>query len=631
MGTSTPPTTRLYFGSFELDPHTGELWKSGQPVKLPPQPTKLLIFLAGRRGELVTREEIKESLWGADTFVDFEQGLNFCIKKIRFALGDNPDQPEFIQTLPRRGYRFIGAVQSQARDEGKKEEIADKDVSVSPSRKPWLLSAVVFIALVILAVGYAVHRHFQSAAQQHPTRIMLVVLPFQAMSDEPRQQYFSDGMTEELITQLGRMNPDRLGVIARASAEQYKRTPKSVQQIGKDLGVDYVIEGSARTDGTRVRITAQLIQVRDQTHLWAKEYDRELRDILVLQNDVARDAANEISVELSARNSIQINPHPVNPAAYEAYLQGRHYWNQRNEEAERKALAYFQQAIAIDPDYAAAYAGIADCYAVLTIDAGLVPDETFRKATAAAQRALELDDSLAEAHASLATLKMTYERDWVGAEREYRRALELNPNYALAHQWFAEYWMTKRNFDEALAEITRAQKLDPLSLMINTEVGWVYYFTHRQDRAIEQFRHVLVLDPNFTYAKFCLGLAYEQKGAYGEALPLLEGVVTEWQGDPGAMAALSHAYASSGDREHAKQLLDRLIHPPDQRYVEPLFVADAYAGLNDKDHAFEWLNKYSTRPTMYVASLKIKADPRLDNLRSDTRYRELLQKMGLPQ
>jgi tetratricopeptide (TPR) repeat protein len=249
----------------------------------------------------------------------------------------------------------------------------------------------------------------------------------------------------------------------------------------------------------------------------------------------------------------------------------------------------------------------------------------------AAQRALELDDSLAEAHASLATLKMTYERDWSGAEREYRRALELNPNYALAHQWFAEYWMTTRNFDEALAEITKAQRLDPLSLMINTEVGWVYYFTHRQDRAIEQYRHVLVLDPNFTYAKFCLGLAYEQKGVYGDALPLLEGAVAEWGGDPGAMAALSHAYASSGDREHAKQLLDRLIQLRDQRYVEPLFIADAYAGLNDKDHAFEWLNKYSTHPTMYVASLKIKADPRLDNLRSDTRYRELLQKMGLPQ
>lgn len=438
-------------------------------------------------------------------------------------------------------------------------------------------------------------------------------------------------MTEELITQLGRMNPDRLGVIARASAEQYKRIPKSVQQIGNDLGVDYVIEGSARTDGIRVRITAQLIQVRDQTHLWAKEYDRELRDILVLQNDVARDAAKEISIELSARSRVQISPHPLNPIAYEAYLQGRYYWNQRNEAAERKAIAYFQQAVAIDPDYAAAYAGIADCYAVLTIDAGLVPDEIFRKAMVAAQRALELDDSLAEGHASLATLKMTYERDWGGAEREYRRALELNPNYALAHQWFAEYWMTTRNFDEALAEITKAQELDPLSLMINTEVGWVYYFTHRQDRAIEQYRHVLVLDPSFTYAKFCLGLAYEQKGAYGDALPLLEEAVTEWAGDPGAMAALSHAYASSGEREHAKQLLDRLIHPRDQRHVEPLFVADAYAGLNDKDHAFEWLNKYSTRPTMYVASLKIKADPRLDNLRSDTRYRELLQKMGLPQ
>ena len=403
MDTSTTPSTRYYFGPFELDPRTGELWKSGRPVKLPPQPTKLLVFLASQRGELVTREEIKESLWGANTFVDFEQGLNFCIKKIRSALGDNPDQPEFIQTLPRRGYRFIALVQYQARNQGRKEEITDKDVSVSHSSRPWpkLLPAVALIALVILTVSYALHRHFQSVEQQHPKRIMLVVLPFQSMSDEPRQQYFSDGMTEELITQLGRMNPDRLGVIAPASAEQYKRIPKSVQQIGKDLGVEYVIEGSARTDGTRVRITAQLIQVRDQTHLWAKEYDRELRDILVLQNDVARDAAKEISIELSARSRVQISPHALNPVAYEAYLQGRYYWNQRNEVAERKALAYFQQAVAIDPDYAAAY-------------------------------------------------------DQHGGGM----GLLLHPS---------------------------------------------------PDRAIEQYRHVLVLDPNFTYAKFCLGLAYEQK------------------------------------------------------------------------------------------------------------------------
>ncbi len=632
MATQTKPRESVFFGEFELDRRTGELRRNGSILKLQPQPAKVLSILVGRSGEVVTRQELSQEVWGAETYVDFERGLNFAIGQIRSVLEDDAEHPHFVETVPKRGYRFIAPVQSQALDERRKAQVADKDVSASLSRKSWrkVLPALALVALSMLVAGYAGYRYFRPVAQQHSQRIMLVVLPFQSMSDEPRQQYFSDGMTEELITQLGRMNPSRMGVIARASAEQYKKSPKSIEQIGKDLGVDYVIEGSARTDGTRVRITAQLIQVRDQTHLWAKEYDRELRDILVLQNDVARDAAKEVSIELSARSSLQISPHALNPAAYEAYLQGRYYWNQRNEEAERKALAYFQQAIAIDPDYAEAYAGIADCYAVLTIDAGLVPEETFRKATAAAQRALELDDSIAEAHASLATLKMTYERDWAGAEREYRRSLELNPNYALAHQWFAEYWMTNRNFDEALAEITTARRLDPLSLMINTEVGWVYYFTHRQDRAIEQYRHVLVLDPNFTYAKFCLGLAYEQKGVYGDALPLLGAALAEWPEDAGATAALSHAYASSGDKQHAEQLLDLLIHPRDQRYIEPLFIADAYAGLNDKDRAFEWLNKYSTRPTMYVASLKIKADPRLENLRSDPRYRELLQKMGLP-
>jgi TolB-like protein len=335
---------------------------------------------------VVTRQELSQEVWGAETYVDFERGLNFAIGQIRSVLEDDAEHPHFVETVPKRGYRFIAPVQSQALEERGIAQVTDKDVSKSLSRKSWrtVLPGLALIALSMLAAGYAGYRYFRPVARQHAQRIMLVVLPFQSMSDEPRQQYFSDGMTEELITQLGRMNPDRMGVIARASAEQYKKSPKSIEQIGKDLGVDYVIDGPARTDGTRVRITAQLIQVRDQTHLWAKEYDRELRDILVLQNDVARDAAKEVSIELSARSRLQISPHALNPAAYEAYLQGRYYWNQRNEEAERKALAYFQQAIAIDPDYAAAYAGIADCYAVLTIDASLVPEETFRKATAAA-------------------------------------------------------------------------------------------------------------------------------------------------------------------------------------------------------------------------------------------------------
>jgi len=626
------------FGSFEVDLNAGELRQKGVRIKVQEQPFRILVVLLEHPGEIVTREHLRERLWASDTFVDFEHSLNAAIKKLRQALHDDAESPRFIETIPKRGYRFIAPVETNG--SGTLASVPPTAASVrgkSPQqggrhekiRRAALLAGVV--AVVLAMFGGAMMWRRIASTKPAIGKVMLAVLPFDNLSSDPSQDYFAEGMTEELITQLGRYNPERLGVIARTSAEQYRHAHKTVAQVGKELGVDYVVEGSARREGLQVRITAQLIQVHDQTHLWAKEYDREISDILKLQNNVALDLTREISVELSSRDGIQLSPHSVDPVAYDAYLQGRYYLSQRSEEAERKALAYFQLAIASDPDYAPAYAGIADSYAVLTIDAGLVPDEAFHKAMIAARRALELDDSLAEAHASLATLKMAYERDWAGSEHEYRRALELNPNYTLAHQWFAEYWMTTGHLPEALIEITKAQKLDPLSPMIGTEVGWVYYFGHQQDQAIEQYRRVLTSDPTFTYATFCMGLSFEQKGMYAEAIRLLQLAAAAWPNDPGTVAALSHAYASSGNTTRAKELLDDLIRLRHHRHVEPLFIADAYAGLHNKDEAFKWLNIYASRPTMYIASLKIKADPRLDNLRSDPHYRDLLQKMRLPQ
>ncbi len=429
LGVGTTRTSVFRFGAFELDLSSSELRKAGVRVKLPPQPFKVLALLARRPGELATRKEIQQQIWGSETFVDFEEGLNFCIKQIRTALGDDAEAPRYIETLPRRGYRFIAPVEEPGHPAG---------------------------------------------------RTMLAVLPFENLSGDSEQDYFSNGLTEEMITQLGRLQPERLSVIARTSAMTYKGSNKTVDQIGRELGVDYLLEGSVRREGDQVRITAQLIQVRDQAHLWAQSYDRNVSSILAVQGEVARAIAGEIKVAVTPEETRRLaSARPVNPDAHEAYLKGRFHWYKLSRVHLDTALDYFQLALEKDPNYALAYVGIAYVWASRG-DCGLVPSrEAFPKVKAAALKARELDDTLAEVHELLANVRFFYEWDWGGAEREFQRAIQLNSNSAELRFYYSDFLISMRRPREWKAEIERALELDPFNFFLQCFFGWHLLYLRR--------------------------------------------------------------------------------------------------------------------------------------------------------
>lgn len=488
------------------------------------------------------------------------------------------------------------------------------------------------VTVVVVAVGtaiYVVRERNGSPAKPPAGRIMLAVLPFDNLSGDPEQEYFSDGLTEEMISQLGRLQPLRLGVIARTSAMHYKGTRKGIREIGRELGVDYILEGTVRRAGERVRISAQLIQVRDQTHLLAESYERDLRDVLALQSDVARAIADEIQLNLTPkRQTSLVSNRAMNPEVHELYLKGRYFWNKRTEDGIKKALEYFEQAIQKDSNYALAYAGLADCYGTLTVHGVLPPQEAYPRAKAAAMRALEIDDGLAEAHTSLGWARFHYDLDPSGAEKEYKRAIELNPNYETAHHWYALYLAETGRQEEAYAEIKRARELDPTSLMINANAGLIFYFARQYDQAMQEYRETLRMDPNFPQAHLYLGQAYERKGMFAEAIAELQRAVTLSGGKPIMLAALGRSYAVSGKRREARKVLRLLREVAKQTYVSPYYVAALYAGLGQRDQAFQWLEKADLDRDDHMIWLKV--DPVWDSLRSDSRFQDVLLRVGLP-
>jgi serine/threonine-protein kinase len=499
----------------------------------------------------------------------------------------------------------------------------------------WRLAAAGFAVVALLAVLVGLNvgglrQRLLRGATPPPGKIMLAVLPFDNLSADPEQEYFSDGMTEEMIAELGQLQPQRLGVIARTSAMHYKGTDKRIDEIGRELGVDYILEGSVRRAAGRVRITAQLIQVSDQTHLWAESYERELADIFAIQSDVAQRIARSLEVELlPAQQARLASARPVNPEAYGAYLKGRFHWNKRTEEEVRKGIEYFQQAIEKDPNYALAYAGLADSYNILGDYSYVPPEEAYPRAKVAAAKALETDDTLAEAHTSLAKAAHLYDWNWLAAERGFQRALALNPSYAPAHHWYAEYLAAMGRVDEAIAEKKRARELDPLSLIINSSEGWVLYFARRYDQAIEQLQKALEMDPNFAVAHLWLGWAYEQKGMYEEAIREFQKAVTLFKGSTYPIASLGHAYAVSGKRGEALKLLNELKELSKRRYVSAYDLALVYAGLGEKDQAFKWLEKAYEERYGWITMLKL--EPRFDPLRADPRFQSLLRRMNFPE
>lgn len=645
---ATGRTRKTRFGAFEADLRSGELYKHGIRLKLQDQPFQVLALLLEHPGDVVTREELHQKLWPADTFVDFDTGLNSTIKKLRDALNDSAEHPRFIETLPRRGYRWIAPVESANYGPANAEpavqpaeELADDQKRLAstagaseavPGFKVRLLPTVATLGIAFLSgvallfaldVGKFRTRLLGSAV---PARIQSVaVLPLENLSHDPEQEYFADGLTEELITSLGKIRA--LHVTSRTSVMRYKRTNESLPQIARELNVDGIVEGTVQRSGDRVRITAQLIHAPSDRHLWAETYDRELKDVLAVQDEVARAIANEIKITLTPQEQMSLTTvRPVNPRAYEAYLKGRYYWNKRTAEGIKKASDYFQQAINQQPNYGIAYSGLADCNSGLTWHGFASPTEVLPKAKAAAVKAIELDPASGEAHASLA-LVFSHQRNWAAAENEFKRALELSPRYANAHHWYGDYLSIVGRQDEALVEAKRAFELDPLSPMINTWLGLRYYHARRYDEAIEQGRKILEFDPSFAPAHLLLGQAYVQKGLHAQAISELQSASSLSGDSPLYMAQVGVAYAAAGKNAEALSIIDQLQKMARQSYVSSYGLAQIYAALGDKQRALKFLQSAYDERAVWMEYLKM--DPVLDSLRSQPRFKDLVRQMGL--
>lgn len=641
----------IRFGVFEVDLRAGELRKHGLKVKLQEQPFEVLAMLLEHPGEVVMREELRQKLWPRDTFVDFDVGLNTAIKKLRHALEDSAETPRFVETLPRRGYRFM-APTNEASDESSRDSAIPRtgpathekqavapceQATAEPAslgarrgwRKPWII-AVVLIALpagFVLDVGGLRKRLVEGLA---PAPIQsIAVLPLENLSGDASQEYFVDGVTDALTTELAQIRA--LRVISRTSVMRYKGTKKPLPEIARELNVDAVVEGALVRSGERVRLTAQLIHARTDRHLWAESYERDLRDILALQSEVARAIANKIRVQVTPQEQTRLaQARSVNPEAYEAYLKGRYFWSQRTEEKLRKAIEYFEDAIKKDVNFAPAYSGLADSYGLFGFSqyAALPPTEAERRAEAAARKALELDDTLAEAHTALGAIQHRSKWNWVEAEREFRRAVELNPDYTPAYQFYALCLSSVGRQQEALAAIRRALELEPASPIINAAAARQLIFARQYDLAIEQLQKALELEPNFMVAHVRLGLVYEQKGMYEDAVAELDKARTLSKDNPLVIAALGHAYALSGSRKRAQELLAELKQLSKKRYVSAYDMAVIYSGLREPDQAFAWLEKaYQDREGSLVY---LKVEPWLDPIRSDRRFAELVRSVGLP-
>lgn len=568
------------FGEFRLDAEGRLLFTNGKLVPLTPKAVEVLIALVENRGNPVGRGELLRKVW-EDAVVE-EGSLTSHISLLRKALGEGPDSRKFIETIPKRGYRFVGAV-----TEGT-----------------------------------------EPAARSTVERIMLAALPFENLSSSKKHDYFSEGVTEEMITQLARLSPERLGVIARTSAMQYRSTDKSIRQIGRELGVSYVLEGSVRRSGNRVRIAAQLIQVSDQTHLWAESYERALDDILTLQGEVAYAVAREIKIKLAPYERQRLaKTRVINPQAYEAYLKGRYLLNQRTFETLWKSVRYFESAIQLDPHYPVFYTGLADSYLTLQDLGYLATIEATTKAKAVAEKALEMDETLTEAHTSLGHAYF-HDFHWQAAEQEFKRAIELNPNYAIAHFYYANYLIAVCRTAEAIAEARYAQALDPVCLPTETNLASILYYAGHYKEAAERSLQVLAIDPTFAKAHEDLGRIYEQQRVYQQAIAAFQEAVTSSGRSSRYVASLSHAYAVAGKRREALKLLQELKENAKKGFVSPCCFALVFVGLGEKSRALAWLaNAYSERDS---ALPFLKVNPRFAPLHSDNRFQNLVRRMNIP-
>jgi TolB-like protein/Tfp pilus assembly protein PilF len=563
------------FGPFRLDADGRMLFRGSTPVQIPPKAIDTLLVLIENAGAVIDKEEILKHVW-KDAFVE-EGSLTRTVSILRKALGRDENGQEYIATVSKRGYRFVA------------------EVLTTPART-------------------------------QKQKLMLAVLPFENMSGDNAQEYFSDGLTEEMITQLSRLNPESLGVIARTSAMRYKGAMKSIREIGREMGVSHVLEGSVRREADRVRIAAQLIEVADETHVWADTYERSLSDILKLQSEVSQAVAREIRVKLAPGEARRLaTARGVSPAAYEAYLKGRHLWNKRTEDGMRKSIAQYEAAIRQNPDYAMAHCGMADSYVMLACRGMAPAKETFLKAKMAARRAIELDPDLGDVHGSMAHVRL-HDWDWEGLEGDFQRAIELNPSQAIVYYWYGEFLMSMGRPEEAIAVTKKAYETDPLSAVTGASLGMILYLARRYEQATEVLQRAQEVSPDHFLPHMRLGLVRIQQGKCEEAIQSLRKSVDLAGRSTETLAALAVAHAAAGDMKEARVILDDLEKPLSKRYVLPYNIAKIYSASANPDKAFEWLEIAYKEGNPDL--IELNSEPLFDGLRSDPRFSDLMQRVG---
>jgi TolB-like protein/DNA-binding winged helix-turn-helix (wHTH) protein/Tfp pilus assembly protein PilF len=643
-----PHMSVVRFGTYEISFQSGEVRKAGLRIRVQQQPMKLLEILLEHPGEVVTREELRSRVWLNESFGDFDQALNIAIGKLRSALEDSAENPRFIETIPKRGYRFIAYVsvldagarlkrpESSAGDlpgsQEKKTEPGHKlqgaGLAVAPKRRLWLTHGVIGALALVVSLSILSVWLFRSRGGASAGIRSLAVLPLENLSGDASQNYFADGMTDELITDLAQISA--LRVISRTSVMVYKGARKPLPQIARELNVDAVVEGTVHHSGDHVRITAQLIEASTDKHLWSQSYEGELRDTLALQNRVASAIADQIRINLTPREQAELkSAKAVNPEAYESYLKGRYFWNKRTADGLKAALAYFNQAIEEDPQYAQAYSGLADTYALSgDWQYGVMRfKEALPKAKAAAIKALELDSSLSEAHTSLGYSLRAFDWDFDSAGKEFQRAIELNPGYATAHHWNAMNLGLLGRPKEALVEMRKAESLDPLSLIINADLAEFLLLSHSYDESVEQGRKIIEMDSTFAIGHKQLGDAYLLKQMDKEAVAELQEAVRLSGGSPICIADLARAYVASGKMNEAAKLLSDLKKSSNASFTNAPHIAMIYASMGDNDQAMHWLERaYEER---FNPSILLRSG--FDPLRSDPRFEEFMRRIGLPE
>jgi len=622
------------FGVFDLDLETGELRKSGHRIPLRPQASRILQMLVERPGQLITREEIKERIWGSNTFVDFENGLNFSIRQIRAALNDDANTPRYVETLPRHGYRFIAPVEVGKWTEAERLAAVGREPQhLETGSRPVFLKrfdwrgAGIAIAITMAIVGILAVTNpggWRSRLSGETPIRTIAVLPLLNLSGDANQDYFADGMTEALTTDLAQR--ENLQVISRTSTMRYKGTKKSLPDIARELKADAIVEGSVQRTGDKVRITAQLVRATTDKHVWAQTYDRDLKDILALQDEIASSVAQEVEMRLGGPKPARATTAAaaISPAAYETYLKANYYLDQFELQ---KSIEYYEESIKLDPNYAPTYAHMADAYFFLGFFGWLPPREAWGKLKDAATLAVQKDDQFAEGHSALALGKLHYDWDFKGAEEEFKRALELNPNDADTHHQYAHYLMAMGRIAESEAETQRGVELDPVGDNLNSCLCWHSFAARDYERSLRLANKFLDSQPNNFWERTILGWTYEQKNMAEEAIPEFKKAVDSTNGAPFFVAALGHGYALAGRKGEAQQVLKDLSEKSKKTYVSPFDVALIYTALGEKDTAFDWLDKaIDERSTFLVYS---KWEPRLDPLRSDPRFKNLLHRVGL--